>query len=115
VPPPPFSISATVDQPNVTSFNCPVTFTFTATVTYTGSATGTFPYTWLRSDGAIDTLPTSVSFEGPGSQRVQTTWTLSSNTNQTFSGWEQLQLTAGSGVLVLSNRANFSLTCRIIP
>jgi hypothetical protein len=112
-PPPPFNVSASVSPTNVSSFSCPVTFTFTATITYTGSAAISVPYAWLRSDGAIQTVQTSVSFGGPGTQQVTTTWTLSSNPNSTFNGWEQLQLQTSPAVL--SNMANFSLTCMIIP
>jgi hypothetical protein len=108
-----FTISASVSPTNVSSSSCPVTFTFTATISYTESAAVQVPYVWLRSDGAVQTNQTSVSFSGPGTQQVQTTWTLSSNTNSTFNGWEQLQLQTSPAIL--SNMANFSLTCMIIP
>jgi hypothetical protein len=113
-PPPPFSISASVSPSgSVTSFSCPVTFTFTAAITYTGSAEVSVPYVWLRSDGATQTTQTSVSFSGPGTQQVQTTWTLSTSLNTPFNGWEQVQLQTSPAVL--SNMATFSLTCSIIP
>ncbi len=110
-----------MDQSNVVTTACPVTFTFTATITYTGNAVGRFQYVWLRSDGAIDTNQTFVSFSGPGTQQVTTQWIrLGDPTGQDprfkpFNGWEQLQLQAAPGVAVLSNRAMFSLTCNPPP
>lgn len=109
----PFNVSATVDQASVTTFSCPVTFTFTATITYTGSAAVQVPYTWLRSDGATLSTSPSVSFAGPGRQQVQITWQLSSDANRTFTGWEQLELLTSPAVL--SNQATFNLTCEVIP
>jgi hypothetical protein len=116
-PAPPFSISASVDHTSVVSFNCPVTFTFTGTITYTGTAAATFHYVWLRSDGATQTTPFAITFQGPGTQPAQsTTWTLGAPIPQfqPFLGWEQIQLQAAPGVSVLSNRANFSLNCQQI-
>jgi len=112
-PPPPFTISASVTPTSQTTTACPFTFSFSATITYTGTTPITLQYVWLRSDGAIQTQPFTVVFRGPGTQQLQgTTWQLSSNGNQTFNGWEQVQL--ASSPVVLSNRANFSLTCIVI-
>ena len=113
-PTPPFSASASVDQPNLTTF-CPATLNFTAVVTYTGSAPLRVRYVWLRSDGAIDTNQTFVSFSGPGSQTVTTTWSLGAATPtfQPFHGWEQLELMTSP--VVLSNQANFTLFCESPP
>ncbi|HSR25370.1 MAG TPA: hypothetical protein VLW53_17575, partial [Candidatus Eisenbacteria bacterium] len=112
-PPPPFSITASVRPASATTTSCPFTFTFTATITYTGSGPVTLQYVWLRSDGAVQVQPFTVSFSGAGSQSLQsTTWTLSSSPNQTFTGWEQVQLR--SSPVVLSNQASFSLTCTVV-
>jgi hypothetical protein len=113
-PPPPFSASASVSPASATSFNCPsgVTFTFTGTITYTGSGPINVQYQWLRSDGAIQTNQTFVSFGGPGSQQVTDTWTLFPSPPATFSGWEQVEVMTSPAVL--SNQANFTLTCPII-
>ena len=111
-PSPPFSASAIVSPPSATSFNCPsgVTFTFTGTITYTRSAAIQVQYQWLRSDGAIQTTQTFVSFGGPGSQQVQVTWTLFPSPPATFNGWEQVEVMTSPAAL--SNQANFTLTCQ---
>lgn len=89
-------------------------FTFTGTVTYTGSAAIRVQYVWLRSDGGIQTTQTFLSFSGPGTQTVTTTWTLGDPNGQDpafkpFRGWEQVQLQTSP--VALSNQANFTLTC----
>jgi len=88
-----------------------VLFTFTGTITYTGSSPVQVQYQWLRSDGAIQTNQTFVSFGGPGSQQVQDTWTLFPSPPSTFNGWEQVEVMTSPAVL--SNQANFTLTCAL--
>jgi hypothetical protein len=110
-PTPPLSITASVDKPNVNAV-CPQVITFTAVVRYTASAPVRVQYQWLRSDGAIDTNQTFVSFSGPGTQSVTTRWTLGAATPpfQPFHGWEQLELLTTR--VALSNQANFTLFCQ---
>ena len=55
-------------------------YTFTGTITY--GAAGTVKYYWLRSDGSASS-PETVTFYGPGTKTISTTWDLSS----TYAGW----------------------------
>jgi len=109
-PPPTFSISASASPANLTTSSCPATITFTAVINYSGAA-GTYQYVWLRSDGAVETTPGTVSFSGSGTQRVTNTWTLGAATStfQPFKGWEQLKILSP---VVLSNQASFTLYCQ---
>jgi hypothetical protein len=102
---PPFqvtAVSASVSPPSYTG-TCPETFTFTANIT--ANAAGIVTYTWLRSDGAQAPTQT-ITFSGPGTQTVSTTWTLSP---ASYSGSEQLKILSPNSMV--SNSATFTLGC----
>jgi hypothetical protein len=103
-----FRIIASAMPSSVVEADCPTTIKFSALVTYEGTG-GTFEYVWLRSDGAIQTERSRITFSGPGTQVVRTTWTLGAATS-TFHGWAQLQILTTPNVV--SNRAAFTLVCR---
>jgi hypothetical protein len=68
---------------------------------------GTVTYMWERSDGSIAPV-SSITFNGPDSQTVTTTWTLSAS----YAGWEQLHVLTPNDVT--SNQARFTLDCPAI-
>jgi hypothetical protein len=90
-----------VDTPSY-SGACPKVFTFTATITTNGP--GTISYGWDRSDGALGQTK-FLNFPAAGSQTVSETWQI----GVTYSGWEQLHVYSPNDLV--SNRANFNLTC----
>lgn len=93
---------------------CPVTIKFTGTISVGGRG-GTVKYKFLRSDKA-NSLPQELVFDGPGSKELSTTWQLSphrvsrSGAPLPFEGWQQIQIL--EPVLMISNQAGFSLTCK---
>ena len=108
-----FTVRAGAAPASITS-TCPATILFTADVLYAGPDRVTVQYVWLRSDGALQLAPTAATFVGPGTIRIQTTWTLGdpngqSPTFQPYRGWAQVQLLTDPPVL--SNQASFILTC----
>jgi len=92
---------------NPTSFNgnCPKVFTFTGKIT--SDSPGEVKYKWLRSDNANAPVQT-ISFNGPGTQVVTTTWTLGA-AGMTYNGWEAVQILAPNAMT--SNKAAFTLQC----
>jgi hypothetical protein len=84
---------------------CPVRITFSGTISVNGS--GTVSYKFLRSDGAVAPTQT-LTFNGPGSQNVSTTWDLG-GAGMTYSGWEQIQILDPQSLT--SNQATFSIQC----
>jgi len=84
---------------------CPARITFSGTISVSGS--GTVSYKFLRSDGAIAPTQT-LTFNGPGSQNVSTTWDLG-GAGMTYSGWEQIQILDPQSLT--SNQAIFSIEC----
>lgn len=80
------------------------------TVRFSGDTDGPtqIVYTWDRGDGA--TAPkVRVVLDGPGSQRVETTWTRGADAGTPVSGWERLGVL--SPVAAVSGQAAFDLTC----
>jgi hypothetical protein len=61
----------------------------------------------VRSDGASAPVET-VTFERPGSQDIETTWTRGGPGDR-VDGWQQLEIT--SPVQARSERAAFDVTC----
>lgn len=74
-------------------------YTFTGTITY--GAAGTVKYYWLRSDGNASS-PETVTFYGPGTKTISTTWDLSS----TYAGWVRLMIISPN---MTQSQADFNL------
>ncbi|MBN1250113.1 MAG: protein kinase [Anaerolineae bacterium] len=103
-PTPPFEVTnvqASVNPANWAG-TCPKEFVFTADITV--SSAGTVQYVWERSDGAAATAE-SVDFAGPGTQSVNSSWTLSASGTY----WKRLRVTGPSALT--SNQASFTLAC----
>ncbi len=103
---PPFTVTnvtASVSSPGGPA--CPIRYDFSATITVNGA--GTVTYRWERSDGATS-QSASITFGGPGSQVVTTSWTLGAH-GQTVNGWERVHILSPNDLT--SNQANFVLTC----
>ncbi len=102
--PPSFAVtSVTVSaDPPFFSGPCPTTVTFYATITVNGP--GTVTYNWERSDGALSRIA-SLTFGGPGSQTVNTSWPL----DQTGSYWKRVHVYTPNEII--SNQASFTLNC----
>ncbi|MDR3575811.1 MAG: NBR1-Ig-like domain-containing protein [Anaerolineaceae bacterium] len=105
--PAPFAVNhvnGSVNNSNktVTTSPCSYKFTFSADVTTT--AAGTVTYHWVRSDGATSGN-SNITFTGPGTQTVTTTWTLGSS----YTGWEALFVDVPNHQQF--GNINFKLTC----
>jgi len=78
-------------------------------VVFHGTITASGPvdvkYTWVRSDGGVDTTPHEVKFTAAGTKQVSHYWDLT----ETSKGWEALQVTAPSKIT--SAHAVFNVTC----
>jgi hypothetical protein len=85
---------------------CPVTITFSGRISVAGGG-GTVSYRFARSDGASAPIQT-LSFSRPGSQDVQTTWTLG-GPGFTYSGWQAIETFDPQPMS--SERANFTIIC----
>jgi hypothetical protein len=72
--------------------------------TITGAPGTQVTYHWLRSDGAVDGAPQTITLPASGTATVTTTWDRGEG-----SGWQALQIT-GPGELT-SERAEFTLAC----
>jgi hypothetical protein len=95
------SVTANVDPPSFTGA-CPKRFDFSAVITVNGP--GTVTYTWERSDGA--SAPTeSIDFAAAGSQTVTADWTVGTSGSR----WRRLRILTPNEMV--SNQANFTLTC----
>ena len=94
---------------NPTSFSgkCPAVIKFDGEISV--SAPCTVQYKFLRSDGAIDTNMKTLTFEGPGSKPVSTTWTLGGVSLPAYAGWEAIEVV--SPLNVKSNKAVFKMKC----
>jgi hypothetical protein len=81
---------------------CPVTVQLNGTITTSGPAE--VKYTWLSSDNS--TWPEkTINFTKAEMQKVTETWQL----GKTYTGWVQLKVVSPNSLL--SNRANFKVTC----
>jgi len=69
---------------------------------------GTVTYKFLRSDGATAPAKT-LTFTGPGTQAIETTWTLGGATLREYSGWQAAQITAPDDWT--TDKAAFRITC----
>jgi hypothetical protein len=94
-------------SPSGTTHSCSEqTFTFTAKI-YVNAATNV-AYTWLRSDNA--TSPTVfLNFTGAGMQTVTTTWKMTEENGEHYSGWQRVKVTSPNDAL--GNQAEFTLAC----
>jgi hypothetical protein len=92
-------------DPFVLTASCPAAITFTGHITV--SAAGNVVYQWVRSDGASG-RPVTLTFDVAGRQEVTTTWTLGSP-GYSYRGWQAIRIS--SPRRLVSDRANFSLTC----
>ncbi|MDO8487834.1 MAG: hypothetical protein Q7S31_00770 [bacterium] len=108
--PTPTPAAVSVSPPTVTppsSNSCTQTFTFQASITV--NAAMTITYKWERSDPSSSD-PISLTFAGPGTQNVSTTWQsgpLASGASN--NGWERVHVLTPSDVT--SSQANFTQTC----
>ena len=84
--------------------NCPVTIKFSGRISVVGGS-GRVSFRFIRSDGASAPIQT-VSFEGPGSKDVSTTWML----GRSYSGWQAIQILEPKEMQ--SQPAQFKLVCR---
>ena len=90
------------------SGNCPKKFVFSGTITV--DKPGTVTYEFIRSDGAKDTQPKTLTFTAAGTKNVaDDTWTLGGASLPTATGWEAIKVTAPNAFE--SNHANFKLAC----
>lgn len=89
---------------------CPVTITFRGRISTAGGA-GTVTYRFLRNDGASAPVE-ALSFDGPGSKSIGTTWTLGAvlPVFQPYEGWQAIELL--DPVEQESPKARFRLYCR---
>lgn len=85
---------------------CPVKVTFSGRISLLVGS-GTVSYRFLRSDGASAPVQ-SVTFAGPGSKDVTTTWQLGAP-GKRLTGWQQLEIL--SPVHLTSSQAAFDITC----
>jgi hypothetical protein len=98
-------------NPAAYSGKCPATIKFDGEISVRGLTRGplTVTYEFIRSDGAKDTHPKTLTFQKDGSQPVSTSWTLGGDKLPTFSGWQAVKVMAP--LPVESNRASFTLKC----
>lgn len=85
---------------------CPVTVVFSGRISLL-SGSGTVAYRFDRSDGASAPVQT-VTFTGPGSKDVSTTWQLGGAGSQ-LQGWERLTILDPEETR--SEQATFNITC----
>jgi hypothetical protein len=91
-------------SPASASGHCPVHIHFAGTITAPPGVSGT--YTFLRSDGAVDTGHHTF---GPGATPVSDDWTLGGAGLTSFTGWEAIKiLTPGT---LQSDHATFTMHC----
>jgi hypothetical protein len=87
--------------------NCPVTIRFSGRISAIGGS-GRVSYKFLRSDGASAPVE-SVSFEGPSSKDVVTTWSIG-RPGFAYSGWESIHILEPQDTQ--SQQARFSIRCQ---
>ena len=93
-------------DPFAGSANCPVTVRFSGRISLV-SGGGTVSFRFARSDGASAPVQ-SVTFTGPGSKDVSTTWQLGER-GEHLVGWQRLVIL--DPVETQSAPAAFDLTC----
>jgi hypothetical protein len=105
---PPFAVKVAVHlaAPGKISASCPYTIQFKGSIE--ASAACTVKFKFIRSDGALKPVQT-LSFLGPGTKMVTDSWSL----GLSLSGWEAIQVL--TPVAVISNHADFKLTCMTSP
>lgn len=86
---------------------CPVMITFSGRISATGGS-GMVSYRWIRNDGASAPVET-LTFAGPGSQDVSTTWQLG-DVGMSYSGWQAIEILDPEEVT--SDRAEFNIQCQ---
>ncbi len=104
-PVPPFAVTdvhVSVDPTSYTGI-CSKDFAFSAQITVVGS--GTVTYKWERSDGA-EAAEQNLNFAAPGTQTVNTTWTL--GVDGTY--WQQLHILSPDDLT--SGQATLTLNCK---
>jgi hypothetical protein len=69
---------------------CPVKITFPGRITVAGGG-GTVSYMWRGSDNSSSPVQT-LTFDGPGSQDVSSSWTVDGATLPTHRGWESIEI-----------------------
>ena len=84
----------------------PGRFKFSGEITANGH--GKVTYTFFRSDGEKSAVQ-ELNFNGPGTQAVNTSWTLSGEQLPQFKGWQSLRVLSPNELV--SNRASFSVNC----
>ncbi len=105
---PPFAVTNVTAQvtPSSSSGSCPKTFSFSATITV--NKAGTVQYKWERSDGASGSVET-LTFAGPGSKTVTDSW----NLGTAGTHWKRVRIVSPNAMV--SNKAQFSLSCLTVP
>lgn len=89
------------------SVSCPVEIRFSGRISVAGGG-GTVTYRWIRSDGASAPVQT-LSFEGPDSKDIETTWTRSGDPAAAIAGWQAIEIIEPRASN--SRRAPFDLVC----
>ncbi len=110
-------VSTLSASPPVYNGNCPAQITFNGSITVRGNIDPRSPvqmgYTFLRSDGATGPIQ-YYTITAPGTQTVNTTWTLGGPARPNFEGWMQLKAWPtrhlGFGYS-FSPRATFRVAC----
>jgi hypothetical protein len=106
-----FRVTKVLVSVNPTSFDgiCPKRFNFTAKITASGP--GIVRYRWLRSDGATAPVKNLV-FKRAQTRTVTSIWQLG-GPGKTYRGyWKKVEIVSPNPVV--SNRALFDLTCRMV-
>ncbi len=98
------SVTASVDPPSFTGL-CPKVFNFYTVITANGP--GSVTYQWEKSDGTF--VPGLINFAAAGSQTVTSSWSVGTS----YSGWQRVHVFSPNEVI--SNQANFTLTCTLVP
>jgi hypothetical protein len=91
-------------DPSSYTGSCPGTITFKGKIS--ASRAAVVKYKFIRSDGAIAPVQT-LTFSSAGSKAVSTTWTRGSD----CTGWVAIKVV--SPVVMESNKANFSIQCKL--
>ena len=89
------------------SVGCPVEILFSGRISVAGGG-GTVTYRWIRDDGASAPVQT-LTFDGPGSQDVETTWTRFGDPGAAIEGWQAIEIIDPAPSE--SDHAEFDLTC----
>lgn len=90
---------------------CPIEITFSAHISVTGA--GTVSYKWISSDGDASDVKT-LTFTGPGSRNISSTWTVNRDTVPTHAGWSSIDIISPASAAASSSpsaQAAFVFTC----